>query len=202
MNRELEPILAIVFFLGLAIIALAVWRWRMGKVDQEETARLAELRDAAIRRGSLTSDGRPACLVCGAAATSYVPMSAASWMDRLPLLNRLFSLPPRYVIVDDVAGDLQLCAIHKAVAVKKLEEFHALLRAERARFNSAQADKVAQMDGGGCIRMVLEQHQEALRRVRTSDGTPIPRLSHRASDDAVMTLVTASLPPGEPEDAP
>ena len=106
------------------------------------------------------------------------------------------------MIVDDVAGDLQLCAIHKAVAVKKLEEFHALLRAERARFNSAQADKVAQMDGGGCIRMVLEQHQEALRRVRTSDGTPIPRLSHRASDDAVMTLVTASLPPGEPKDAP
>lgn len=202
MDRELEPILAIVFFLGLCIIGLAVWRWRAGKADEEEAARQAELREAAIRRGSLTSDGRPACLVCGAAATSYVPMSGASWMDRLPLLNRLFSLPPRYVILDDVAGDLQLCAIHKAVAVKKLEEFHALLRAERARFNSAQADKVAQMDGGGCIRMVLEQHQEALRRVRTADGTPIPRLGARA-DEAVMTLVTASLPPpGDREDAP
>jgi hypothetical protein len=193
--KDLTPILSIMFAVGLSIIFIVVWRIRNRRSDEEEKVRQASLVEEGIRSGALTADGARACIVCGAQATEYSPMSAASWMDQLPLLNRLFSLPPRYVIVDDLAGDFRVCRLHKSVAVKKLEEFHALLRAERARFNAAQAEKVAQMDGGGLFQIVEDQHRTAVRSLRSVNVTPMPRLEMAHPDpEPSVTLVTASGP--------
>ncbi len=201
--KDVTPILSILVAVGLATVIVVVWKLRNRRADEEERARRAALIEEGIRTGALTAQGVPACIVCGGAASEYAPMSAASWMDKLPLLNRLFSLPPRYVIVDDLARDLCLCRLHKAVAVKKLEEFHALLRAERARFNAGQAEKVAQMDGGGLFQIVDEQHRSAERSLRTASVTPMPRLPMpRAGeqDEASVTLVTASGPESDEDE--
>lgn len=202
--KDLTPLLSLMLFTGIALVIIVVWRIRSRRADQEETERQREVVDRGIRAGILTPDGTGrACVVCACTgrttvATEYIPISAASWMDKLPLLNRLFSLPPRYVIEDDVASDLALCRSHKQVAVKKLEEFHALIRAERARFNAQQEDKVAHMDGGGLMRVVEEQHKIAVRNLEVH--TPLPRLvasnprSRNIEQAEIMTLVTSPGP--------
>lgn len=196
MQNDLTPILAVVAFFVLMLVGLAVWRWRSGRFEAEERERQQVLIDKGIRDGLLTPDGHRACVICGVAATAYMPISADSWMDKLPLLNRLFSLPPRYVIVDDTTEDVCLCRLHKQFATKKLEEFHAMLRAERASFNARQADKVAQMDGGALMRLVREQHKDAVRSIQSSDAkTPIPQLAEVNRDQSVVTLVSTSGPP-------
>lgn len=193
--KDITPVLSIMVAVGLATVIIVLWKLRNRRADEEERIRHAAAVEEGIRSGALTAQGHPACIVCGLVATEYAPASGASWMDRLPLLNRLFSLPPRYVIVDEIARDLCLCRLHKAVAVKKLEEFHALLRAERARFNAGQAEKVAQMDGGGLFQIVEDQHRESVRSLRSvANTTPVPRLPARREEEPSVTLVTASGP--------
>jgi hypothetical protein len=202
-DNDLTPILAVVAFIGLCIIGIAVWRWRAYKYDAQEREQQQAIIDRGVREGVLTPDGHRACIVCGLPATAYMPVSTASWMDRLPLLNRLFSLPPRYVIEDDTHEDVCLCRLHKKFSVAKLEEFHAMLRAERASFNASQADKVAQMDGGALVRLVQQQHKDAVRQLNTDTRTPLPQLSLNASrnEPAVVTLVsTSSTAPQAPRD--
>jgi hypothetical protein len=198
MQDDLTPILSAVLFLGLLIISFAVWRWRSMRLSAEERTSQQAMIDRGIRDGVLTPGGNRACIVCGSAATAYMPVSAASWMDNLPLLNRLFSLPPRYVIEDDTTEDVCLCRSHKEYSVKKLEEFHAMLRAERASFNARQADKVAQMDGGALILLVREQHRDAVRAMKSDIKTPLPQLvqMNRRDEQPVVTLVSTSAAPG------
>jgi hypothetical protein len=201
-DNDLTPILAIVAFIGVLIIGFVIWRWRTLKHEQQERERQQEAIEQGYRDGLLTRDGQRACMVCGMPATAYMPVSNASWMDRLPLLNRLFSLPPRYVIEDDTSEDVCLCRLHKQFAVKKLEEFHAMLRAELSSFNASQADKVAQMDGGALVRLVQQQHKESTRRITVETKTPMPQLVQGNRDEPVVTLVSTSSAAPEPPDAP
>jgi hypothetical protein len=199
--RDLTPLLGIMVALGASLIFFVVWRVRYHKVEAEQREREKRAIEDGIRQGVLTKDGRPACMICSAAASEYAPVTGKSWMDKLPMLNRLFSLPPRYTIEDDIQGDICLCRSHKHVAVKKLEEFHALLRAERARFNAAQEDKVAQMDGGGLHRIVKQQYQESVRALSHHTPMPdVPKQLSAANDEPMTTIVTTgggSMPPDE-----
>lgn len=193
---------------AFVIIASSYLLYRHSTRDRRLQAEMRhqEHLDALVQAGVRTPGGDAACIVCGITATEYMPLSGSSWMDRLPMLNRLFSLPPRYVLVDNIEGDVCLCRLHKAVAVRKLEEFHAGLRAERARFNSIHEERVAAMDGGQMIRAVIEQHSIHVRMLRRNRDTtsPVPQLeAFSDSDDgfetAVLSGAGASIPP---EDEP
>lgn len=197
-TSSMTPIMGILVFSGLCILVLAIWRYRSQKHEAVEQERAQAAVEAGIASGALTADGmHRACKICGGIATDYFPVSAASWMDNLPLLNRLFSLPPRYVIIDDMSRDLCLCRSHKQVAVKKLEEFHALLRAERARFNSGQADKVSQMDTGGLEQVVREQYRAAARALEQVAQTPVPQLQQPYEPPPVTIVMSPAGSDGE-----
>jgi hypothetical protein len=202
-----DRVLSMLAALGLCIVSGAVYLlYRHATHDKrlQAEARYQEHLDAMVRAGVRTAEGSAACIVCGLTAIEYMPVSGASWMDRLPLLNRLFSLPPRYVIDDNVDGDLCLCRLHKAVAVRKLEEFHAGLRAERARFNSMHEERVAAMDGGQMLRCVVEQHSSHLKMLsrNRSTQTPLPQLQRFAEPEevfetAIVSGAGASIPPDD-----
>lgn len=195
-----DRLLSVLFVLVAFIVAVGFVAWRQrgarAKAREAEEAHLQELVRAGVRK----ADGSFACLVCGLTATEYMPVSGVSWMDKLPLLNRLYSLAPRYVIEDNIGGDLCLCRLHKAVAVRRLEEFHAMLRAERAQFNAHHEEKVAAMDGGELVRAVMGQHKQHLKNLRGS-STPVPQLSAHVADDVEIATAFvsggASIPPDE-----
>jgi len=199
-TSSMTPILGILALVGLCVFGVALWRLRYRGAEAEEQAQRQAIIEQGVATGELTSDGHRTCVICGERATEYFPASIASWMDQIPLLNRLFSLPPRYVIADDVPRDLCLCRSHKAVAVKKLEEFHAILRAERARFNSAQQDKVSQMDTGGLEQCVLEQHQQTQRALSALTRTPAPQLKQWAESHHEEPAVTIVMSPSSEEE--
>lgn len=197
MDDRLVPILGVVALFALVIGAFVLTRIMSGRRSAADAEAKRE-RDKHVQEGidqgvlardPVTGEVYSRCAVCGEKAVSFAPISGVSWMDNLPLLNRLHSLAPRYVIVDNEDAGLQLCKIHKQVATKKLEEFHALLRAERAKFNSAQEDKVAQMDGGALTRALQEHHRDSL----ASFAPPEPvRQLPPAKDSSPMTIVTSS----------
>ena len=128
-----------------------------------------------------------------------------SWIDKLPLLNRLFSLPPRYTIVDGEFDHFQFCKIHNDVSVKKLEHFNAALRAERSQLNAQQADKVAQMDAGGLHQILLEQHKDAIesleQRKEKMGSVPLLPPPAKPSSKQVISRMTTSSGDEEGEDS-
>ncbi len=199
-----DKILAVVALLGAfiaSIAAIAIYQRRTRHKRELEESETRELEAEMVRQGVRTRNGDLACMVCGVRATDFMPVSGASWMDKLPLLNRLFSLPPRYVIEDNTHGDPCLCRIHHSVATKKLEEFHAILRAERARFNAGQEERVAAIDSGELMKVVMEQHAGQIKVLRHRDATPLPQLAERAQEEIIDTTVVssagASIPPDE-----
>jgi len=205
MDDRLVPILGVVALFVLVIGAFVFSKVMQGR--RAETAAAAKReRDKHVQEGieqgvlakdPVTGEIYPRCAVCGEKAVSFAPISGVSWMDNLPLLNRLHSLAPRYVIVDNEDAGLQLCKIHKQVATKKLEEFHALLRAERAKFNSAQEDKVAQMDGGALTRALQDHHRDSV----ASFAPPVSvKQLPPAKDSSPMTIVTSSSNKAEVEE--
>lgn len=205
-----DRLLSVMLTLGCFILSIAgivVWQRRHRAKDLTNQEALDVQLNELVRAGVRTPSGAFACIVCGVTATEYMPISGVSWMDKLPLLNRLYSLAPRYIIEDNVHGDMCLCRLHKQVAVRRLEKFHAMLRAERAEFNAQHEEKVASMDGGELVRVVMSHHHNHLKLLRGS-ATPVPQLSVRNAgrddddDEMEVALVTggASIPPDDEDD--
>jgi hypothetical protein len=196
MDDRLQPLLGVLVLLGLFILfgVLVVWRRRKRKESAADLEREEHVQEGIDRgeliRDRVTGEVYPTCVICGGRATEFAPTCGTSWMDRLPLLNYLYSLSPRYVLEDDHASGYQLCRIHKQLSLKEMERFHAVLRAERAQFNAAQEVKVAQLLGGGLKKLLMEQHQAALQTILVEvDSTP--RLP-ASKDSAPLTIVSSS----------
>ncbi len=187
---------------GVLVLALTLIRSRRSK-RKEESEQMEKDRkiqegveQGVLARDILTDEVYCRCVVCGGKAVAFTPMSGVSWMDKLPLLNRLFSLPPRYTIIDESGPGPSWCKIHKEVAVKKLEQFHAALRAERSQFNAQQAVKVAQMDGGGLLQIIIEQHKVGMELLeeRKEKMGEVPLLPTAApSTKRVLSTMSSSL---------
>jgi len=167
---------AIVLLLLVGLLARVTRKRRASeekvKEDEEEKRLALGVGTGELRRDELTGTVFVPCTVCGKPASERAPRSGISWMDKLPLLNRLHSLAPRYILEETLEGPYEFCPIHKNVAVKKIEEFHASLRSERAQFNSMQEDKVAQMDGGALKRGLQEQHRAMLPSISEAKRLP------------------------------
>lgn len=137
------------------------------------------------------------CVICGRQAEEYAPISGVSWMDKLPLLNRLHSLSPRYTIEDNREGDLCLCKLHKKGAVRMLEQFHAGLRFDRAQFNAEQEGQVIRMDGGSLFQKMTEQHKQHIKVTREILDTPRPMLQQQNSEVIATIMASPSALPEE-----
>lgn len=167
-DDRLASLLGTLAAIGLIIIIFTVLKLARRKGKKEAEEERARMIEEGIKLGHLTKDGYAACVICGTRATENAPITGLSWMDTLPLLNRLFALPPRYVIIDAEGRGFEYCKIHKDVAVAKLEEFHGLLRAERAHFNAKQAEKVAKTDGGGLQLSVRQHYNEVVEHLKST----------------------------------
>jgi hypothetical protein len=176
MDDRLLSLIATVGLLILCLVGIAVYQYRARKTQPEEE----DFRPPSL----------PECVVCRLRASEYAPITGVSWMDKLPLLNRLYSLAPRHIIVDNVEGDLCYCRLHKKTAVAELAREHAQLRSELAAFNSMQEARIAVLDGGEILQRLLQQHREHLRALKISAETPMPRLP--AHDNGIITTVVSS----------
>jgi len=207
MDEKLVPLIGALGVLTLLLVSLVGYRLRRGvtarrSVEQDAEQRAEEeqiergVAEGLLGRDAISGEAFPRCKICGGRAVTLGPCTSVSRLDRLPMLNTLFSLPPRYVIEDAPALTYTYCAVHKAVAVKKLEQFHAGLRADRAEFFASQADQVAMMDGGGIERSVKKQYADVAERlgdaVTSSLETPLPRLGQ-------ATVVSSRVGPGDGE---
>jgi hypothetical protein len=196
------------FIVGALILVLVAirsvrTRRRLRAEEEDRDKKIQEgIDQGVLAKNPLTDEVYARCVVCGLKATTFAPTSGVSWMDNLPLLNRLFSLPPRYTIVDAEDDHFLFCKIHKDVAVKKLEQFHAALRAERSQFNAQQADKVAQMDAGGLHQVLLEQHKEAMEHLeqRKEKMGSVPMLPPPAKPSTKQVISRMTTSSGEDED--
>jgi hypothetical protein len=195
-------------FAAIVLVMMAISIYRNKKARIEAEAEQEQLIKEGIERGDiarnpLTGEIHTRCIICGGKATYYAPQSGISWMDQLPLLNRLYCLSPRYILEDNEDGHLQYCRSHYSMAIKRLEQFHSELRAQSAQFNADQADKVAHMDAGGLVQIIREQHQkmaerllerqEALNKVaQLPAATPPAPDSTDASSRQVLSIVSSA----------
>ncbi len=200
-DDRLTPLLGILGLVGLILLVTTLVKFARGskKRETEETERKRMIEEG-IKLGHLTKEGHAACVICGARATENSPITGLSWLDQISFLSRLFALPPRYVIIDTEGRGFEYCKIHKDVAVSVLEEFHGLLRAERAHFNAEQAKKVAKMDGGGVHLKVRNHHTEVVEHLTaTIDDTDKVRhlLPAASQSDHAAAVSTLSSTPAE-----
>jgi hypothetical protein len=198
----MTPLLGILGLIGVFVLILTIIRFARGRKHREEAEEeRARMIEEGIKLGHLTKEGHAACVICGHRATENAPQTGQSWLDGISFLSRLFGLPPRYIIVDAEGRGYEYCKIHKDVAVAQLEQFHGLLRAERAAFNAEQAGKVAKMDGGGVqlkvrqhynevvdhLKMTLDKDYEQVRHLlpvaSQSDHTAVSTLSSTPKED-------------------
>jgi hypothetical protein len=200
----------ILFVIVVMIVFFALRAKRSRQRDEvegdEQIKRGLEAGDLA--RHHITNEVFIKCVICGEPATELPPKTGKSWMDRIPQLKQLFSLPPRYIIEDNEHGQFKYCPIHKELAVTKLEEAHALLRAQRAQFITGQANRVAHMDSKGIelalreefqnMSAALKEQEEALKvpQLPEAEESPAPQRQQRA-----LSIVTSSLSDDDTEDS-
>jgi len=196
----MTPLLGILGLIGVLIFLVTIVRFARGRAarDDEEVER-QRLIDEGIKLGHLTKEGHAACVICGTRATENAPLTGLSWLDGISFLSRLFALPPRYIIIDSEGRGFEYCKIHKDVAVAQLEQFHGLLRAERATFNAEQAKKVAHMDGGGIHLKVRQHHNEVVAHLTSTfdDTNKVRHLLPAASQSDHTAVSTLSSVPKE-----
>jgi hypothetical protein len=165
---DIDPrIMSLYGFIGLVILLMFFFiLWKSRRSRRQEASELDDQIKRGLENGRLVRDeitGEPytACIVCKKKATRLQPVSGTSWMDDLPLLNRLNALAPRYVIEDKEVGEWPIyCDIHYQQHVVLLEKFHSELRKDRADFNARQSSQVTFMDDGGITQEVIHTYQE------------------------------------------
>lgn len=168
-DNRMVPLLGISVAIGLILIVLTLLKLVRRKSRREDEEERQKMVEEGIKLGHLTKDGFAACVICGTRATENAPQTGHSWLDGISFLSRLFGLPPRYIIIDAEGRGFEYCKVHKDVAVAQLEQFHGLLRAERAAFNAEQAGKVAKMDGGGVQLKVRQHYNEVIDQFKMTD---------------------------------
>lgn len=158
MTELLKPFAIVLFVLSFVVLFI-LWRVRETRRQDKEQERNAKLIEQGIKDGKLTKDGQPACVVCGAAAAHLLLKTGRTWMETawgLRTLNRLYAMPWRYRIEDDWEGGPMLCTAHRRVAEQKLEQIHAKWRAEHSEFNAKQQQKIAALEQGGLVQIIIE----------------------------------------------
>ena len=200
-DDRMTSLLGVLGLVGLLILIFTIVRFARGKKGRtKEEEKRAMMVEEGIKLGHLTKEGLAACVICGDRAVENAPITGLGWLDGISILSRLFALPPRYIIVDAAGRGFEYCKIHKDVAVAQLEEFHGLLRAERAHFNAGQAKKVAEMDGGGVQVKVRTHYNEVIRHLKeTIDGDHVSmrHLLPQASQSDHTAVSTLSSTPVE-----
>lgn len=128
----------------------ALWLAKRGikereRLQAEATARREEAQRQLRERGELLPNGRLACLVClKAEATDYYPKIARSRLDRDPLGHRaLYHQTPMYVLEDDHDSGEALCAPHKRMLVRKIEQKLSEIRTRTANLNAQIEEELA-----------------------------------------------------------
>lgn len=189
-----ERLVGVLVTLGLFILSICVLViYQRAKRKDIRTVEAEQNLERLIAMGLRTPEGGPVCIVCRIRATEYAPITGVSWMDKLPLLNRLYSLAPRHVIVDNIEGDFCFCRLHKQMAVSQLEKAHAQLRADRAKFNAEQETRIASLDGGELLQHIIKMHRDHMRSLKLDMSTPLPALSQsKEDDDSIMTAVVTA----------
>jgi len=162
-------ILAILMW--VAVFGLLIWFIaRSSKVAKQRRAEEEERRvryiEEGVKKGILAVDGRVICVTCKEPTSDpqATPRTGRTWIDKLPglsWLDRLYSLPSRYGIEDNDQLGQRLCPSCKRSAVEILHNFHSQLRAEQAKFNASQRQKIETMERGGLEKMVASQIEEA-----------------------------------------
>lgn len=81
---------------------------------------------------------------CPNQATLCKPRSAVPWLDRVSMMRRLYSLPPRYRVTTPDGFDERphYCRDHHDRAIKLLEGVHAQCRKENADHVARQEELV------------------------------------------------------------
>lgn len=137
-----------------------------------------------VELGVMNEHGESLCVVCGAIAKHPTLVIGRAWFDRIPILsslNRLYAMPWRYSVVDDWTRGLRLCDRHHDTGRERLEEVLATMRAEHARFNSTQQEKVQVLAQGGLEQLLIED----VERIRKGFGLrgKLRRVMSNGSDD-------------------
>lgn len=195
-DDRMVPLLGVAAAIGVILILLTILKFARRRGHQKEEVERQQMVEEGIKLGHLTKEGFAACVICGARAIENAPQTGQSWLDGISFLSRLFGLPPRYIIIDAEGRGFEYCKIHKDVAVAQLEQFHGLLRAERAAFNADQAGKVAKMDGGGIQVSVRQHYNDVVKHLKETLSKDYDQVRHllpvasQSDHTAVSTMIS------------
>lgn len=195
-----------------ATVAVVFWFiWRVTKEQQkarrEEEAQREEARRQLRERGELLPDGRLACLVClKAPATESYPVLKRSKLDRDLLGHRaLYHQTPMYVIEDDNWGGPALCAPHKRMVARKIEQKLSEIRTRTASLNSQIEEELAAFETIELItwaRMECERAVQAVQHVLDKNTERLlPAAAPTSPTSSGGAGVTVRLIPTEGEDS-
>jgi hypothetical protein len=194
------------FFAALsAAVSWMIWRVvkEQQKARREEEAQREEARRQLRERGEMLPDGRMACLVClKAAATDPYPVLTRSKLDRDLLGHRaLYHQTPMYVIEDDAWGGPALCAPHKRMLVRKLEQKLSEIRTRTANLNSQIEEELAAFETIELITWARMECDRSVQAVQQALDKSTERLLPAASQSSSGAGVTVRLIPTEGEDS-
>lgn len=194
------PLLA---FLCGAVVWLA-WHTMTEQKKQRaaEQARREEAQRQLRERGELLPDGRLACLVClKAAATEFYPKITRSKLDRDPLGHRsLYNQTPMYVIEDDTWSGDALCAPHKRMVVRKVEQKLSEIRTRVASLNAQIEEELAAFETIELITWARMECERSVQNVSAVLAKNADKLLPAPSQPPASGGVTVRLVPTEGED--
>lgn len=163
--------------------APAAWLLRRGIKEQkrkqvEEDARREEAQRQMRERGEMLPNGRLSCLVClKAEATDYYPKIARSRLDRDLLGHRaLYHQTPMYVLEDDSVSGEALCAPHKRMLTRKIEQKLSEIRSRTANLNAQIEEELAAFETVELITWARLEAERATFAVQQALSKPTDKL--------------------------
>ena len=177
MSEALVQPIGVALFFALLLVALLIAHRVQKKQDEKCAKDRREKIAIGVEKGVCNEDGEPLCVVCKEIATHYMPVTDRMLIDKLPglkMLNDLTAMPWRYNIADDYTSGFKLCGRHRSTAERRLKEVHAGLRADHAKFNARQHERLELLDRGGLEKLLQNDEgliQRQLGLVHSMRGT-------------------------------
>lgn len=168
---EYVKVIALLGFFFAFGCGVFVWNRNQRTSIKEADDERKKAIEHGVKQGILNEYGEPLCVVCKQVATKNAVRTGRSWIDSIPilsLLNKLYSMPWRYTVVEDQEGGHRYCAAHRRAAEQRLEQMHARMRSDHAAFNASQQQKIAMLDQGGLDQLLREDTEVIQREIGLS----------------------------------
>lgn len=173
---------------------------RQQQEEMEHTQELQRLQEI----GRVGHSGEPLCIICQRSrqeveAVRYMPTSGIHWFDDTFIfswLNRLWALPPKYVVSHKYEMGPLLCEHHWRMAVDRLNEVHDMARSRYVQLKHEQSKTLKSLDEGGLLKYL----EDTVDQMRAELGLQIKGIKFSKNDTLLLSEASGKEKPSGVEE--